>query len=280
VWSLTEADLNDPLVRYWFTVSGRQFQDRMFQIGSLPKNIFRYVNGLGGEFHGLTLLLAGIGGVWLALRGRKEAALLALALLGQWIYTFTYDIWDLHVFFIPSYVILALLAASGAAAAEEIVARPLLQRPTLVMLLTAVFLVATIWPILSLRWDDVQRGRVPRFEFAGYPVDYGNMTGLHNKVMVTAAQMPEDAILFAQWPELYPLYYAAHVQQDRQDLTFHEEKPYSGNAADENSMIQYVEARIDAHPIYFTECLPELRAAGYRCEAERLGTAIYQRVRQ
>jgi hypothetical protein len=84
---------------------------------------------------------------------------------------------------------------------------------------------------------------------------------------------------FAGWTELYPLYYAAHVVQDRQDLTFLEEKPYREGAADENSTIQYVEARIVDHPIYFTECLPELRAAGYRCEPERLGTSLYQRVR-
>jgi 4-amino-4-deoxy-L-arabinose transferase-like glycosyltransferase len=284
IWGLSEDDLGDPLTRYWFTVSGRQFQDRMLQIETLPKNIFRYISGLGREFHGIALLLTAIGIVWLASRAGKEAALLALALLGQWIYTFTYDIWDLHVFFIPGYVILALLAASGAAAVEEAIARPLVRwpnlRPAMSALLTVIVLAVTVWPILAPRWEDVARGRVPQFEFDGYPVDHFNLTGLTNSVTATVRNLPEDAILFARWPELYPLYYAAHVEQNRQDLTFHEEKPYGGSAADENSTIQYIEARIDAHPIYFTECLPELRAAGYRCEPERLGTVLYQRVRR
>jgi hypothetical protein len=86
--------------------------------------------------------------------------------------------------------------------------------------------------------------------------------------------------VFARWPELYPLYYAAHLEQDCQDLTFFEEKPYREGAADENSMIEYVDGHIDAPPIYLTECLSELTRAGYRCEGERLGTSLYQRVRR
>ncbi|MBX2999365.1 MAG: DUF2723 domain-containing protein [Caldilineaceae bacterium] len=283
VWGLSEEDLNNPLTRYWFTVSGRQFQDRMFQIDTLPRNIFRYVDGMGAEFHPISLLLAGIGLIWLGLRARKELALLGLALLCQWIYTFTYNIWDLHVFFIPAYVLLAILVAAGAAAIEEwitrLLARPPALRPAMSTLLTLLFLVVAVWPILSPRWDDVTRGRVPRFAFDGYPVDHANMTGLHNSVTATVRQMPENAILFAHWPELYPLYYAAHVEGDRLDLTFLEQKPYREGDADENSTLQYVEDRIHSHPIYFADCLPELRAAGYRCESERLGTSLYQRVR-
>lgn len=282
VWGLSEADLSDPLTRYWFTVSGRQFQDRMFQIETMPRNLIRYVRGLGGEFHGLALLLAGIGIVWLAARGRKEAALLALALLGQWIYTFTYDIWDLHVFFIPGYVILAILAACGVAAIEEWGVHRLSRwpalRPALAITLTALLLIVAVWPILSLRWEDVAQGRVPRFAF-GYPVDHLNLTGLYHSVTATVRDLPEDAILFTGWDELYPLYYAAHVEQGRWDLTFHEARPYREGGNDESSKIEYIEAHIDAHPIYFMECLDELRAAGYRCEPERLGTSLYQRVR-
>jgi hypothetical protein len=177
-------------------------------------------------------------------------------------------------------VLLALLAACGAAAVEEVTTRLISQWPTLqpalATLLTLFFVVVAISP----RWNDVDQGRVPRFAFDGYPVDYANMAGLYNSVVATVRQLPEDAILFARWPELYPLYYAAHVEQDRQDLTFLEEKPYREGAADENSTIQYMDARIDAHPIYFTECLPELTRSGYHCEGERLGTSLYQRVRR
>ncbi|MCB0113126.1 MAG: hypothetical protein KDD84_03530, partial [Caldilineaceae bacterium] len=73
-------------------------------------------------------------------------------------------------------------------------------------------------------------------------------------------------------------YYVAHVEKGRSDLTFIEEKPYRAGAVSENSTVQYVLARIDDHPIYFTECLPELRDAGLTCRGERLGMASYQRI--
>ncbi|MEZ4633368.1 MAG: hypothetical protein R2873_14300 [Caldilineaceae bacterium] len=268
--------------RLWFSFSGRQFQDRMFQAEAIGKNIWQYGSHMTQEFHPVALLLMLAGLAWLASHRKAEAALLGVGLLAQWIYTFGYNIWDIHVFFIPGYVLLALLVTAGVAAVDSGL-HHLLNRgvvlPAVASVLVAVaFLVTAVWPVLAPRWDAVTEGRVADFDFDGYPVNRFSMTGLTLQVSSIIDAAPQDAVIFAKWNELYPLYYVAHVEKGRSDLTFIEEKPYRAGAVSENSTVQYVLARIDDHPIYFTECLPELRDAGLTGRGERLGMASYQRI--
>ncbi len=285
VWGLAETDLDSPWERFLFSLTGRQFQDRMFQAEALGKNIWRYATGLKDEFQPVALLLTIPGLMWLVRRRPYESVLIGGALLAQWIYTFSYNIWDIYVFFIPGYVLLALLVTSGVAALDLSLRGLLAHRytaapPVATVLLGLLLLGVTAWPALSSRWPDVTAGRVANFKFDGYPVDRFNMTGLHNQVTAIVADLPPDAIVFSRWNELYPLYYAAHVEQGRSDLTFLEEKPYRAGAVSENSTIQFVAARIANHPIYFTECLPELTDAGYGCEPVRFGAVRYQQIQQ
>ena len=282
VWGLVEADLDSPWERFWFSFSGHQFQGRMFQPEVVGKNIRQYVSSLGREFHPIALWLVIPGLAWLARRRKAESALLGVALLLQWIYTFSYDVWDIYVFYIPGYVLLALLLAAGIAALNSglhrLLGRWSAASPAVVGLLTAMLLVAAVWPILAPRWDDVIAGRVTSFEFHGYPVNRYNMTDLHLQTASVVDAAPANSLIFARWNELYPLYYVAHVEKDRSDLTFIEERPYREGAPSEDSMLRFVDQRIDNHPIYFTECLPELNNAGFTCRSEGLGTRTYQRV--
>lgn len=281
VWGLTEADLDSPEERYWFSVSGRQFQDRMFKIRILPRRILQYFTGLGVEFALPALALMGLGIAWLLSRQRALGVLFLLALAGQWIYTWTYDIWDYYVFFLTSYVLLALILTAGAGALEGIVQRTLVRRSWLqatgAVLVAIILLQLVIWPNLTPRLADVAARRVPAFPFDGYPAERFNLGGLYNRVMATVDEFPQDAIVFAEWPDLYPLYYAAHIEQGRTDLTFFEQNPYN-QGGDEHSTISFIDARFDSHPIYFTECLAELRAAGYKCEIEAIGPGYYHRL--
>ncbi|MBI1297801.1 DUF2723 domain-containing protein [bacterium] len=287
VWGLAETDLDSPLERFWFSVSGRQFQDRMFQPEAVGKNLWEYASNLGREFHPLALLLVLPGLAWLATHRKAEGALVGIALLAQWIYTFSYNIWDIHVFFIPGYLLLALLLAAGVAAgttAVESGMHRLLRRWSMIapaaaaVLVAGILLVTAVWPVLAPRWDDVSAGRVSQFDFDGYPVDHFSMTGLTLQTSSIVDAAPQNAVIFSRWNELYPLYYIAHVEKGRADLTFIEEKPYREGAVSENSTVQFVLAHIDNHPIYFTECLPELSDAGLTCRGERLGMVLYQRI--
>ncbi|MCB0116850.1 MAG: DUF2723 domain-containing protein, partial [Caldilineaceae bacterium] len=182
VWGLAETDLDSPWERLWFSFSGRQFQDRMFQAEAIGKNIWQYGSHMTQEFHPVALLLMLAGLAWLASRRKAEAALLGVGLLAQWIYTFGYNIWDIHVFFIPGYVLLALLVTAGVAAVDSGL-HHLLNRgvvlPAVASVLVAVaFLVTAVWPVLAPRWDAVTEGRVADFDFDGYPVNRFSMTGL------------------------------------------------------------------------------------------------------
>ena len=70
-----------------------------------------FTNDLGA----LGLLLAGVGFVALFLRVWREWLLLALALLANLIFVLTYRVADINVFFIPTFVLVALFVAAGLA---------------------------------------------------------------------------------------------------------------------------------------------------------------------
>lgn len=73
-------------------------------------------------------------------------------------------------------------------------------------------------------------------------------------------------------------YYAAHIEQGRTDLAFIEQKPHREGEHSESSVIAYVGAHIGEHPVYWTDCLPELRAAGYECQPRLVGPTTLYRV--
>jgi hypothetical protein len=70
-------------------------------------------------------------------------------------------------------------------------------------------------------------------------------------------KVEDNAILFANWDRLYSYVYTAHILERRQGIALHEvlEPPRPGS-----TMMDYIEANIDARPVYFTLWLPELEA--------------------
>jgi len=66
-----------------------------------------------------SLLLAAAGVVWLFPRDRPTLAMLAFLYLGWLVWALEYDIRDVYVFYIPTYLVLALFVAAGVAAALE-----------------------------------------------------------------------------------------------------------------------------------------------------------------
>ncbi len=74
-----------------------------------------YFDLFANDFGGLGVLLAGVGFIALFLRAWREWALLALALIANLIFVFTYRVADINVFFIPTFVLVALFIAAGLA---------------------------------------------------------------------------------------------------------------------------------------------------------------------
>jgi hypothetical protein len=281
-WGFGEGDLDNPLERWAFGLGARQFRPYLFAAPGqvMPRQAGDYFSRLPGEFAPITLALAGLGALGLLAYRRRQAALLLVALAVQWLFTFNYAIWDLYVFFVPSYLLLSLLAPVGAA--WVVGDWGTLSRSTPVGLalqvaLGAGVLVAGVVPALSSHWDVVVEGP-QRFEFEGYPVDDWSLRLLHPLAAATVMDLPQNAVLFTDWDLLYPYTYAAHVEGDRTDLSFVETFPRDDTDELAASVLDTVrEALALGRPVLFSERLAELQAAGYRIGPARAGpTRLYR----
>jgi hypothetical protein len=115
--------------RFWYVVSGGNLRGTFFSFGpaELPDRLAFYYGHLVGDFH-WGLLAAGIVGfVALLLWDRAAAALLGFLFAGWVFYSIENDILDIELYFIPTYLVLALAMAVGfgllLTEAEDLLAR-------------------------------------------------------------------------------------------------------------------------------------------------------------
>jgi hypothetical protein len=121
------ASMHPPLNReapydlgsFFYLVSGTSFADRMFVYGiaGLVEKAQQYFSDyLAHQFFFVpSLLLAAVGIVWLFLRDRPALAMLVFLYFGWLLYALEYGIRDVFVFYIPTYLILAVFVAAGVA---------------------------------------------------------------------------------------------------------------------------------------------------------------------
>jgi hypothetical protein len=131
-------------------VAGQEFGIRFGTFG-LDEFLSRLISLWGyllEEFHPALLLVAAVGVLVMLLKDRVGALLLGIPFLGWLIYAIGYDIFDYFIYFIPSYLMLSLFVAVGAAAildgAERLVAGtpPLLRTATPVLVSIALLYLA------------------------------------------------------------------------------------------------------------------------------------------
>ncbi|MEJ5197877.1 MAG: DUF2723 domain-containing protein, partial [Anaerolineae bacterium] len=120
-WGLSEADLQNPLARILFVGGGRQWRTALYpDPAGMLKKVGDYVAKLPREFSAVTLACAVIGFVALSRRMWRVALLLGVGLIVQWLFYFNYHVGDIYVFYIPGYLLLAVLAGAGVAALERL----------------------------------------------------------------------------------------------------------------------------------------------------------------
>ena len=271
-WGLAADEIDGPLERLFFGWSARQFHSFMFAdiTKVIPRQATEYWRNLPHEL-GLPLIgLAILGAATLLIRQMRVGLLLILGLLIQLLCMFNYEIWDLYVFYIPSYVLLSILSIVGMgtvtnlgmAALRQIV--PLAQSrwisPVLESTIGLLILGFALWPVFQPQKEAVLVGEVP-FAFDEYPI-YDDFTLNLSRAMVM--NLPENAIVFTDWDMMWPYYYAAHVIEDRRDLTFIETYPADDIDGIADSVTAYVAANLDEHPIFFSEREPSLLEAGFK----------------
>jgi transmembrane protein TMEM260 (protein O-mannosyltransferase) len=122
---------NNPLnvERFWYVVSGGNLRGRFFAFGpaELPDRLAFYWGYLLGNLHWGLLVAGVVGCVALLLWDRAVAALVGFLLLGWLCHAIENDIPDIQLYFVPTYLVLALAMAVGfgllLAEAEDLLAR-------------------------------------------------------------------------------------------------------------------------------------------------------------
>jgi hypothetical protein len=208
------------------------------------------------------ILLAALGGMWLLLRRPRVAALLLAALFIQLFAFFNYEIWDLYVFYIPSYVLLGLIAIAGMGALIEMInwgldklsGRQAIHSTLLDIILAILVLLFAVWPILQPRQEDLIAGEVS-FKFDEYPAYNPNLKLI---AAATVADLPQKAIVFTSWDMMWPYYYAAHLESDRSDLAFIEAYPADDQDIIADSLVEYVLDNLGEQPMFFESRISQL----------------------
>ena len=209
--SISEADPSN-LTRLWELVAGREFGIHLWTFGA-EEGLARLASLWGyfsDEFHAGLLLVAAFGFLAMLLKDRAGALLLGAPLLGWLGYALGYDIFDYFLYFIPSYLMLALFVAVGASklldGAERLVTgtAPVLRRVTPVLisiplLYLAVSDVGDDYPLVDRSRDLEGRRIVEAVAEETAP----NATVLHHRsplpYMILAEKRREDLTLVSPW---------------------------------------------------------------------------------
>ncbi|MDQ5810123.1 MAG: DUF2723 domain-containing protein [Actinomycetota bacterium] len=119
---INEADPTS-LDRFWELVSGGGQQELLFRFGltELPGRTIIYAHYLFRDFPLVLLMVALAGVAFLLSRDRAVAALTGFLFLGWLFHALEYDIFDVELYFIPTYLMLCLWMAVGFRALLEVV---------------------------------------------------------------------------------------------------------------------------------------------------------------
>jgi hypothetical protein len=74
---------------------------------------------------------------------------------------------------------------------------------------------------------------------------------------------PENAMIVLDWDLLYPSYYVAHIELGGTDLMLVETYPADDQDSLVDSVLEFIATRQTEHPVFVSDRLPELSAAGY-----------------
>jgi hypothetical protein len=116
------ASLVDAARTFWFDVTKSDWRDTMVLRvpgGVLSERFEMYRFDLAQQFGWILPPLAAAGAISLARTAPARAVLIASSFAATWAFAFGYNVGDPHVFFLPSHLMLALLAAPGIAALDR-----------------------------------------------------------------------------------------------------------------------------------------------------------------
>ncbi|MEZ4671343.1 MAG: DUF2723 domain-containing protein [Anaerolineae bacterium] len=230
-WHLTEADLDSLPERFWLSVTGYQWRDRMLpndvDYGKTITIFFR--TDLAREFATPTLWLAVFGLPSAAFSRRRLFALTGSALVVTYAAGLVYFPGDKYLFYLPFYLLLALFAGIGAGTLLSGIARfmpKVIPRFVPAMIVTGILLALCAAPYFPSRWHSLELGRSGFItEDYVYPVSRGSEPRAAAECALS--KTPEaHAFLVMDWRALFDIYYLARVEGRRPEILIREALPY------------------------------------------------------
>jgi Protein O-mannosyl-transferase TMEM260-like len=284
VWGMNETNFDSPLERLEFLYAARQFRYAMFTdpVGTMPTIAGIYRDVLGTNFAPLSLVLMGIGLIGLFIVRWREALLLFLGWGVQMVFITNYDIFDVVVFFVPTYVFLVLWVGLGLGVLMDVLSAGLRRFRMVKATRPAAVLFGFVilgWTILfrsgmaTEAWEARSTVFMRGTEFADYPFPIARPQAVHDQAQRLVNAVEDDAIVFLNWDLLFPCYFVAYVEAGRTALDFYETYPQEGVTRLADSALAYIEANIDTRPVYFTE-RPSQLAGNYNITLA--GAGLYQ----
>ena len=209
---INEADPTN-LKRFWELVSGGDHGDLLFQFGpaELIGRVMLYADYLFRNFNLFVLMVALAGVAFLLRRDRAVAALTGFLFLGWLFHALEYNIFDVELYFIPTYLVLCLWVAVGFRAlletAEDAVARS--PRTTRQAVVFAASALVVLLPLAGVGetyaendMSDAYEGR-ETIEAVAEKVEKG-ATVLHHRsevwYLVLVERRRQDLTIIDPWP--------------------------------------------------------------------------------
>ena len=287
-WEMTPADFDSPLERLEFLYTGRQFNKQMFRAPQevMPLTVPAYGEILGLSFAPLVLVLMALGIVTLFITHWREGILFLLAGGAQTLFALNYEVDDFYVFFIPSFVFLALWTGIGLGKVLDGISwgvRRLLKGPKPAFAASALVgaivfgLSIQFWSeMLLTAWQDERVSFAIGTPLDEYPYPIEDPAWVHDEAEMLVNALEPDAILFTGWDVLYPYYFVAHVEHGKTGMAFHETYPQEGMNGLAESTADYVSASL-SRPIYFQERPHGVAAARFAFKpVNKNGIRLYQ----
>jgi hypothetical protein len=231
IWKLEESDLDSIPERFWLSFSGYQWRDAMLPAGiDYNEIVGTFFNEyLPRQYNRGALALAAIGALAMLVWQRRMLLLFGGTLVVAFGIGLVYHPGDKHLFYLPVYLMLAVLIAAGAGFLIMQALRFLpksLPRAIPELALSLLLLTLCIFAMLPSRINAIQAGEAT-FVTEDYIYPVGLLHEPRANATCALSKIPEEnALLVLGWRAAYTTYYIAHVEQGRTGIIIHEARPH------------------------------------------------------
>jgi len=263
LWKMTASDFDSPLERLKFLYAARQFNYAMFADPAItmPAIAKTYWKELGNNFALPSLILTGIGLIGLLVHRWREGLLLLISWGVSMFFITNYDVYDVVVFFVPTFIFLVVWFGIGLGTVMNLLVWGIkhvrLEKwavPVAALLgclalgLTVQMRVEMVVKAWQSRAVVFMRGT----DFAYYPYPISDPQKPYRDAKAIVDSVEDNSIVFISWDVLFPCYYVAG-EEGRKGISFHETYAQEGVTEVGQSAADYIAANLSKHTIYFLE---------------------------